>query len=336
MKNKIKIISSAFAFIILLISFPVSVFAQGEISGSGTADDPYLVENAADLQYMQLTVLTGQSYAGKYFVQSGDIDMSGVDDWETIGCLAAGKNFSGIYDGRGCSIRNLKCDGVFSSLFDSLSGTVVNLKVENFVLNGDCGAGIAANVNGGGKIAGCYVSGNFSSSASGGIAYNNNGVIVNCYSNSVYSNKNYGSLCYSGSGKTISCGSADQQIKGKDYKGLAFKTNIVDKSYFTREEFVKDYNKNAYDAVYFNGSLFKLQMPLEYFEGQVKYANESKFSIFSLSTVRALWAYILIFDIAAAAVIGIIILTNGSLKKKTEESESNTLNNPKKEIKETV
>lgn len=337
MKIKIKFIMSAFVLSVLLIFLPVSVSAGGEISGSGTEADPYLIEDAADLQYLQASVLMGKSYSGQYFVQTKDIDMSGIDDWETIGCWALKKSFGGVYDGRGFSIKNLKCDEVYSGLFDSLSGIVVNLRVENFSLSGDCCGGIAANVNGGGKIAGCIAAGTFAGEAAGGIAYSNSGIIVNCYSDCVYGNDNYGAFSYAGAGKFISCTSSDQQIKGKNFKGLAFKSSIVDANYFSTQQFVKDYNKNAYDALYFNGTLFHFQIPLEYSGGQVEYSKNSNFSIFSFGTVKALWAYIMFFDVAAAAVIGIIFLTgSGSKEYKTEKTVSKALKNSETDTEETL
>ena len=45
-------------------------------NGSGTADDPYTIENAAQLAQLAYDVRNGNNYSGKIFVQTADIDLN--------------------------------------------------------------------------------------------------------------------------------------------------------------------------------------------------------------------------------------------------------------------
>lgn len=62
-------------------------------SGSGTQDAPYCIQNAADWQELADKVTAGESYSGKYFRLTADIDVGGV----SVG--SESKPFSGTFDG---------------------------------------------------------------------------------------------------------------------------------------------------------------------------------------------------------------------------------------------
>lgn len=82
-----------------------------EIEGSGTADDPYKV-SSADVLSLVADKLAGDSYADfadKYYVQTADIDMAGVN-FVPIGQTSA-KPFKGYYDGAGKTISNVVTEG---------------------------------------------------------------------------------------------------------------------------------------------------------------------------------------------------------------------------------
>ncbi|HPR92983.1 MAG TPA: S-layer homology domain-containing protein [Syntrophomonadaceae bacterium] len=73
----------------------------GQPEGSGTADDPYLMESSANLIWLSLQTRSRQNhYENEYFKQTNDIDMSGVN-WFPI------RAFGGNYDGNGFRIINL-------------------------------------------------------------------------------------------------------------------------------------------------------------------------------------------------------------------------------------
>lgn len=86
------------------------------LQGAGTAENPYLVETAADLQNLSSAVnyagkytVSKKAFAGKHFRQTADIDMSSCPNFEPIG-YATASTFCGIYDGGGHTIANLHVD----------------------------------------------------------------------------------------------------------------------------------------------------------------------------------------------------------------------------------
>ena len=78
--------------------------ASASLKGEGTADSPYLIESAEDLKYIQVKVNEGETFAGKYFKQTADIDLNNKE-WTPIGERTA-KPFIGLYDGNGYKIVN--------------------------------------------------------------------------------------------------------------------------------------------------------------------------------------------------------------------------------------
>jgi len=99
-------------------------------SGTGTKDDPYLIENAGNLYWMSQNIKATNgigSFAGKYFKQTRDIDIGGKAI-TSIGFYNSGDKgmyaFGGYYDGCGYSIKNGTITG-FELLDDS----------ENYIAN---------------------------------------------------------------------------------------------------------------------------------------------------------------------------------------------------------
>ena len=88
--------------------------------GSGTQDDPYKISTAKQLAYLSYMVYSGEApvtgsyyyYAGVYFVQTADIDLSGYY-WQPIGIFNDRNGtqtqhyFSGNYDGGGFTISGM-------------------------------------------------------------------------------------------------------------------------------------------------------------------------------------------------------------------------------------
>jgi len=81
--------------------------ASGFDSGNGSAQAPYKIVTAEQLAYLAKTVNEGESYKGKYFEQTTDIDLAGYE-WIPIGrdypTVCA---FEGSYDGGNHQIRNM-------------------------------------------------------------------------------------------------------------------------------------------------------------------------------------------------------------------------------------
>ena len=155
------------------------------LSGQGTASDPFLINNVDDFEVMADFCNNGNNTSGFYFLQTADFDLNG-------GGLAAPHAFAGIYDGGGHTIRNgnIETDGVVG-IFAVVSGTVTRLCVENTTVkyrnDGMRAGGIAARITGNGVISNCLVkdctiANNGLSGVVGGIASDmfDQAVIKNC------------------------------------------------------------------------------------------------------------------------------------------------------------
>lgn len=133
--------------------------------GSGTQDDPYLVAAAEQLYEVR-------NYAGAYFRQSADIDLSGFggnEGWLPIGVYSGyghedNAPFKGVYDGNGYTIRNLYINrphtsrvGLFAYIDER--SVLVNITLENAAVSGNNIVGALAGENHGGLIENCHVAG---------------------------------------------------------------------------------------------------------------------------------------------------------------------------------
>ena len=138
--------------------------------GSGSAGDPYLITNGAELAYLaqQVNAAPNNSpyLSGVYFRQTADIDLD-HREWTPIGVFAgssasANRLFSGTYDGDGYIVSNLEIDQTYTgdsnnrkawALFSHLDGTVENLGVTGvdvYARNLQTTAGSTANAYTGG------------------------------------------------------------------------------------------------------------------------------------------------------------------------------------------
>ena len=161
---------------------PHSVFS----GGTGTIEDPYLIENAEQLFMFSKMVNDGRSFEGEYIKQITDIDLADYP-WIPIGEFDCGAYFYGTYDGAGHIIKNIHLSSnILSSnvgLFGQLGGSVYNLGVEDSLLEGSCVGTIASHSIGeNAHIINCYSNINVSAYRAGGIADNFSGEISNCFS----------------------------------------------------------------------------------------------------------------------------------------------------------
>lgn len=130
-----KIFTNLFLLTLMLVFSQVSV-AQSFSGGTGTEADPYLISNAADLNALSYDVeYNNNNYVGNYFKMTGDIDMSGVNDYRPIGNNFDGDvhAFSGVFNGNGHKVYGLNAkweDLGFVGLF----GIIMNARVENLTL----------------------------------------------------------------------------------------------------------------------------------------------------------------------------------------------------------
>lgn len=118
-----------------------SFYASAAVAGSGTAEDPYLIATAADIEDMHNLVKADEMV---YFVQTADIDMSGVTThYAPVGATGQAYNFPLNYDGRNHVIRNFAptndafsgTDCYAQSVFGVFSGELKNLGIVDINLN---------------------------------------------------------------------------------------------------------------------------------------------------------------------------------------------------------
>lgn len=146
--------------------------------GTGTENDPYIVETAEHLNNIR-KVLDNPSV---YFVQTADINLQGLwaegEGWEPIGNEWKNR-FRGQYDGNGYKILNLtinRPDESYVGLFGHLgSGAEVkNIQLEEVNITGRYIVGALAGTMENGNIENSHVSGNISgNNAIGGLVGTN-------------------------------------------------------------------------------------------------------------------------------------------------------------------
>ena len=126
--------------------------------GKGTAENPYEIRNVNDLKLLAEKVNSGETYEGKYFKQTANIDLEDLENepnWTPIG--KENNHFKGIFDGGGHKITSLSITSSNGKI--GLFGFVSNATIRN--------------CNVAGKIEGdTFV---------GGIAGQGIGIIRNCY-----------------------------------------------------------------------------------------------------------------------------------------------------------
>ena len=159
----------------------------------GSAGNPFLVANAADLR----KVGTGTDGWGlhRHYRQTANINLAGTGNWTPIGCTGTliPNPFTGTYDGGGFTISSLTIvatsngpQGMFSEI--GAIGVVrnVGLRLVNISRTGAAGLAWAGGIAGRneGLIQNSYVDGIISGEQNiGGIAgVNSGGEIRNCYS----------------------------------------------------------------------------------------------------------------------------------------------------------
>ena len=158
--------------------------------GSGTYDDPYLIETASNLAYLAEKVNEGYQAQGmavfryNYFLMTDDFDLNNIN-WTPIGNInmsMEGYYFAGVFDGWYHNIDHLRIQtnadvcGLFSGLGGEWDGTLADsygqikhLSVTNgnVVSTGTGAAGIVGGVAGNAMVVQC--------SYSGTVSVNNNG-----------------------------------------------------------------------------------------------------------------------------------------------------------------
>lgn len=175
--------------------------------GSGTEDDPFLIESADNLAYLSYVVGKGFDTSGLHFLLTTDIDLNGSEDqpWIPIGLRdryfsedgcdrgtvngAPGATFHGHFDGGEHSISNIYINsesgncglfGVAMPYDQDVTAVIENVfVVSGYIKGGYCG-GILGQ---GGRviISRCWNGATIEGSSAGGIVGNSGDKIHNCY-----------------------------------------------------------------------------------------------------------------------------------------------------------
>ena len=150
---------------------------QTAVKGTGTAEDPYLIDSPEGLEYMALLTKDGAS-DGTCFELSGNVVLNSPDKftytsgeiaeaatdavkWTPVG--TSDKPFKGSFDGNGFYITGLYCDGTNSlgGLFGVLEGAEVKNVNLDFALveTRDYAGLVAAKLTGESSVSGCVAYG---------------------------------------------------------------------------------------------------------------------------------------------------------------------------------
>ena len=117
------------------------VLAERKLSGTGTAEDPYLINNLDDLKFFRDNVNAGDKFQGKTIKLTANIDLDN-EPWTPIA------NFNGIFDGQNHTIYNLVVNGGSSSnqgfFGTTQNGEIKNLVFENAKVTGRLNVGVVA------------------------------------------------------------------------------------------------------------------------------------------------------------------------------------------------
>ncbi len=160
---------------ITIFSLSLPAFAKYS-GGSGTADDPFRIANAADLAQVYST----PSDRWKHFILVADVDLSGKT-WNR----GVFPDFSGTFNGNGHCIRHATITGDSRvGLFGLLTGngTVKELSVTDVNVTGTAGliGGLVGDNSG--SVLNCCITGTVTTGAtSGGLVGFNSGHVLNCY-----------------------------------------------------------------------------------------------------------------------------------------------------------
>lgn len=152
--------------------------ASAFAGGTGTAENPYQIATGAQLAYLASSVNSGETYAGKNFVLTANIDLN-KRPWTPIAnafsdALFGGSDyriFAGNLDGQGYAVSNVAIGSEKVPLESDVFGLfgVTEGKISNLHLNTVSIHGIAKNVSG-------YVIG-----LAGGLIGSASGSVENCH-----------------------------------------------------------------------------------------------------------------------------------------------------------
>lgn len=219
--------------------------------GTGTREDPYLLNTSSQLSLLSKQVNEGRSFEGQYIRQIADIDLND-EIWTPIGIQDNENYFSGTYDGNGHIIRNLNIistDKTYNNgLFGYLNGTVINLGIIGGNIEGDsCGVVASGSASPNAKIINCFTDVPINAKRAGGITDNFSGILYNCYSVGKLSGiESAGAISYSGNETKIeNIFEPSESVTSLITEGPYYEKNTkrASETFFTTNDFVNSLNE---------------------------------------------------------------------------------------------
>lgn len=230
--------SGRYLVYVLLIIFVVSACSEKTTEppygweGSGTQNDPYLIESAYHLKALADSVNTGITYEEQHFVLTSDISLAEYQTssgWMPIGKTIPGLStayFMGNFDGDGHKITGLYINRQqgYQGLFGSAKeATIKNLYIENAQINSHADTGILAAVAFKSEIINCATTGtiNGGNNVGGLISLIKESTVDKCFSNVEITGNGYLGGMFSGisASSQVSNSYSGGSITGEAYIG---------------------------------------------------------------------------------------------------------------------
>ncbi len=187
-------------------------FTSYTLSGSGSGEDPYLIQSKTDLAFLSWTIYTGNAYNNHvsgnyyysdiYFKQTKNLDLSAYY-WQPIGIgytrdgTSASRYFSGNYNGGGHTVSGVftpagSSNGYsYQGLFGYVAGRSLTLQasianfgvIDSFVQGDNDVGGVVGYAYSNATISNVYNTGSVSGSSyvGGVVGYAQSATITNCY-----------------------------------------------------------------------------------------------------------------------------------------------------------
>ncbi|MDO5111448.1 MAG: hypothetical protein Q4E65_03985 [Clostridia bacterium] len=230
-----------FCTLILFCALPALAQDEPSFSGDGTREHPYLIDSADALIALRDAVNGGARFNGSHFLQTADLDMSGVV-WTPIGVCDGESFFAGVYDGGGHAIRELHCDKADgSALFGVLGGSIRNLGIESSTFTGGSCASFACEAAyDAASIVNCYSRASLAGTRMGGVAGDFSGSIIGCWSDCTFFGDSFGGVAYA-CPRMIGCYTTANALDGADIRRSAA---LLDRETLDSPAFVKALNED--------------------------------------------------------------------------------------------
>lgn len=197
------------------VPIKIKTIADG-FAGSGTKDDPYLIQNEEDFALLTKCFESIKSTdsndpntfgKGMYFMQTADLDMTKCSDYQGTNASGSAKyGFSGVYNGGGHRIKvNLSTSGTDLSVFPYVNGVVMNVNFEGSISASSYAQPIRT-IGSNGRIINCSAKMALASGTANGLSLSNYGTVIRYFSScefgdasvikNVYSNTNKDTTVY--------------------------------------------------------------------------------------------------------------------------------------------